>query len=207
MCTDCLRTLGLQYEWQLFKGHTAVQNLAASTASGVKESSLTVFSSLLTTGQTYRIDVSVRKYGGTPGNATIRVHSNEPPVPGACSAQPASGEAMKTQFEIRCQGWYDPDVPLTYTFMYEKDGDVSSVSSDSVPSARAMLPVGVEEDDHNLKLLVRVTDALGLSSQQLLRVKVRNVTNTITIQKILVYPDRLNARKGFIQNQNGNGGF
>ena len=172
VCTDCVRTSGLLYKWQLFKRKIFVENPAGNTPSGVTGVFLTVVSSKLSPGENYRLYVSVRKNGGKAGNATIDLETNKPPVTGQCSVDPVTGDAMKTQFKIKCQGWSDPDLPLPYKFMYKKDGDVTSISSGPLPSARSVLPVGDPANDNKLYLLVRVTDSLGLSNQITLQTKV-----------------------------------
>ena len=41
---------------------------------------------------------------------------NDRPMGGNCSFDQVEGIAMTTEFNITCEGWYDPDEPLSYTF-------------------------------------------------------------------------------------------
>eukprot|EP00466_Bigelowiella_natans_P002026 jgi/Bigna1/142266/aug1.68_g16974 len=50
------------------------------------------------------------------GRASFVVAVNTPPRLGSCSANPASGYALQTQFQLACEGYEDADVPLTYSF-------------------------------------------------------------------------------------------
>lgn len=47
--------------------------------------------------------------------AVYNLTLNEPPTPGNCSITPQSGRTLLTSFNVSCQGFSDPDSPLTYT--------------------------------------------------------------------------------------------
>ena len=39
---------------------------------------------------------------------------NTAPAGGWCSVPVVEGFALETLFNVKCEGWTDPDVPLTY---------------------------------------------------------------------------------------------
>lgn len=47
--------------------------------------------------------------------AVYNLTLNERPTPGNCSITPQSGRTLLTSFNVSCQGFSDPDSPLTYT--------------------------------------------------------------------------------------------
>lgn len=47
--------------------------------------------------------------------AVYNLTLNEPPTLGNCSITPQSGRTLLTGFNVSCQGFSDPDSPLTYT--------------------------------------------------------------------------------------------
>lgn len=47
--------------------------------------------------------------------AVYNLTLNEPPILGNCSITPQSGRTLLTSFNVSCQGFFDPDSPLTYT--------------------------------------------------------------------------------------------
>lgn len=47
--------------------------------------------------------------------AVYNLTLNEPPILGNCSITPQSGRTLLTGFNVSCQGFFDPDSPLTYT--------------------------------------------------------------------------------------------
>lgn len=42
--------------------------------------------------------------------------TNERPAVGNCSVVPNNGTALETEFNIFCDDWSDPDMPLNYRF-------------------------------------------------------------------------------------------
>eukprot|EP00466_Bigelowiella_natans_P015463 jgi/Bigna1/145805/aug1.104_g20513 len=76
------------------------------------------------------------------GQASFVVVVNTPPGLGSCSATPASGYALQTQFQLACEGYEDADVPLTYSFSLiiteeDDDADVEGDGGGAEPGGAA----------------------------------------------------------------------
>ena len=48
--------------------------------------------------------------------ASVDIITNERPIVGNCSAVPENGTALETEFNIFCDSWLDPDLPLNFRF-------------------------------------------------------------------------------------------
>ena len=81
----------------------------------------------------------------------------------------------KTQFQIQCQGWECPDLPLKYEFTTKtqvgsQSVSVSSLSRKDYPlwysgheprNPKSILPLGDPTDGYNLTMIVRIFNAYG----------------------------------------------
>ena len=59
----------------------------------------------LTGGSTYRLKVTATPGIGPAGNAAYQFRMNAPPHSGQCTVSPTTGEALRTKFDFRCNGW------------------------------------------------------------------------------------------------------
>ena len=117
--------------------------------------------------QPYKVNVSVEVPGyNVPGFSVQVFEVNTPPKNGSCTFFPMKGVSLKDNFTLTCQGWSDEDQqgqPFLYSLW------VGSPSSDKLllmyrgvlSQSSHQLPVGSEQDDHNLQVLAYVEDALG----------------------------------------------
>lgn len=96
--------------------------------------------------------------------------TNEPPhrVDGllqGCSINPYSGEAVITEFNIKCGGYMDANQPLTYDFSYlAASGEVQFQSGPS-ENATVRLPLGNPADNYSVIVKVFVKDSYGAATR------------------------------------------
>ena len=50
------------------------------------------------------------------GMASQDILANERPIVGNCTMLPENGTALETEFNIFCEDWADPDLPLNFRF-------------------------------------------------------------------------------------------
>ena len=106
--------------------------------------------------------------GGATGTSTYDVVVNKPPANGTCSVSPEEGEPLNTPFTITCGNFTDTksDLPLTYTFFYNKTvgGPLSLLDQSLSPVLKDFrLSSGLKENDYKYNFVVKVTDKLGAS--------------------------------------------
>lgn len=96
---------------------------------------------------------------------------------------------MNTSFTINCSGWQDPDQPLTYEFSYINYEHESVFYVSREPFAPSVvLPMGHENDEFNLTLNIQITDRLGASAIQKMKIKVgieRCYTETCLVRNLI----------------------
>ena len=84
-------------------------------ATGLQSPSLVLEAEYLLPGKIYRLQLNAWRLGGFPGGYVIEeIIINIAPVSGRCSVPLEEGFALETPFNVKCEGWTDPDVPLTY---------------------------------------------------------------------------------------------
>ncbi|EFC43684.1 predicted protein, partial [Naegleria gruberi] len=117
---------------------------------------------LLVPGAVNKVSLNIVD-GDRSGSADITFTVNAPPTVGILEVNPTTGVALKDEFQIKCgNGWYDPQVPLSYEFLYKltTDSTWSILSSKSEKKSIATsLPAGT------LDIKVVVYDANGASSE------------------------------------------
>ena len=96
------------------------------------------------------------------------------PSGGSCIASPSEGVVIETLFRISCTGWSDEDSPLWYEFFLGNPTYVPMLLFYGwLPYSDGLfLPPGLEENNFNLELFVKITDVLGSYRTFPLQVKV-----------------------------------
>lgn len=97
---------------------------------------------------------------------------NKPPVRmvgGGCVVSPEEGDMLEKIFEVKCLGYEDRDLPLTFNFYFTgEDREVKIAAGPSPSSGLFQLSFGVT------RLFVVVADYFGAESERFfLSVKVR----------------------------------
>ncbi|XP_019627679.1 PREDICTED: uncharacterized protein LOC109472382 isoform X5 [Branchiostoma belcheri] len=110
---------------------------------------------------------------GLTGYAEYTFRTNGPPTKGTCNVMPPIGTASVDDFKICCEGFNDPDQPLTYNFLYETDIDIASVNTTSSSVFHLLytgpenctvplkLPLGLRSRNYSLPIRVQVLDKFG----------------------------------------------
>lgn len=182
---DECATSTILYYWTLFKRngiHWSAVDIPSHLNMETTNSYFTIksfiFLNILGPGGEGLVQLKVRREGGMPGylNQTIKV--NEPPVPGNCTCSPTIGEGYKTDFQVTCSGWVDPDKPLSYSFSYGDGDDATPVltSKENPSSSRNFKIYNLPEEgisSMQIKITVSVEDSLGLRSKVVVYVEAR----------------------------------
>lgn len=106
---------------------------------------------------------------------------------GTCELSPLSGVALSTSFTFTCEGWNDPDTPLTYEFLYGNSESkvllyYRTLASGTNISHTFRLPPGEESDNYTLVVTAKIKDTLGSSLNQQFAVQV----SELFLQYILI---------------------
>ncbi|XP_077979562.1 polycystin-1-like [Glandiceps talaboti] len=118
----------------------------------------------------YRVKVIVSRNEdfANYGMASYELFTNEVPEVGTCYADPNNGTALNTTFNIHCSGWDDPNRPLTYRFAIRsnstEDWNWIYSGEKTYMEQGCFFPEGLEENDYNVSILVRVEDSYGTYS-------------------------------------------
>ena len=125
-CIDCKFGEQLEYKWTLSQliGSNKDEDTSwkektdwidYTEATGLKSSSLIIEARYLIPDNSYRLQLNAWRPGGFPGGYVIEeITINTAPANGWCSVPVVEGFALETLFNVKCEGWTDPDVPLTY---------------------------------------------------------------------------------------------
>lgn len=140
-----------------------------------------IFQDILRPGGEGLVQLEVWREGGESGyiNETIRV--NEPPMAGNCTCHPKTGEGYKTDFQVTCIGWVDPDTPLRYGFSYSYGGDATPVPKSSEnPSSSSEFKILKLPDEGmssiQIPITISVEDSLGWKIEMVIYAEVREIT-------------------------------
>lgn len=122
----------------------------------------------------YLIRLHGRREKGIRGKTESVFLTNEVPKGGACFRSPTRGNALITKFHIWCEGWNDPDTPLSYEFYYKNDeGKLILFYYGFHNSTLSELPLGNPARDYNLEIHVKVLDFFKGAANYNLLLKVR----------------------------------
>eukprot|EP00112_Aurelia_sp_Birch-Aquarium-sp1_P002284 Seg1249.12 transcript_id=Seg1249.12/GoldUCD/mRNA.D3Y31 product="Polycystic kidney disease protein 1-like 2" protein_id=Seg1249.12/GoldUCD/D3Y31 len=125
---------------------------------------------------------------GEQGYTDFSFRVSEPPYGGFCNVTPAVGESMKTTFHVSCHDWKGQSKAFGYSISLieqsivagslKNSPEVTILSYGSVPYTSLNLPEGPAMFNYTQRLMVRIIDSYGASTQ----------TN-VTVQ---VYPYEIN---------------
>ena len=145
-----------------------------------------IFQDILGPGGEGLVRLEVWRESGESGyiNKTIRV--NEPPVAGNCTCHPKTGEGYKTDFQVTCVDWEDPDKPLSYRFIYSYRGDVTPVpKSSEIPSSSSEFKIlKLPEEGMSsiqIPITISVEDSLGWKIEMIIYAEVRKINGFVPI--------------------------
>jgi len=139
-----------------------------------------IFQNTLRPGGEGLVQLEVWRESGQSGyiNETIKV--NEPPTPKNCTCHPTTGEGFKTDFQVTCIDWVDPDEPLRYGYSYSYGGDTKTVQpSSEKPSSSSEFKILKLPDEGmssiQIPITISVEDALGWKKEMVIYVEVREI--------------------------------
>lgn len=107
----------------------------------------------------YLIRLYGRREKGVNGKTERVFLTNEVPKGGACFASPPVGDALVTKFHIWCEGWTDPDMPMSYEFYYRNEEDkLILFFYGPHNSTYSELPLGNPAHNYTMEIYVKVLD-------------------------------------------------
>ncbi|XP_022250998.1 polycystic kidney disease protein 1-like 2 [Limulus polyphemus] len=149
-------------------------NWTEETNSDRHSNQILVFSNILIPGDSYIFSVQGDPGNGLIGTANYRITMNSPPKVGSCNVIPETGVTLETMFTVRCKGFQDEDIPMTYQFFYSnKLGIHSETANDRKGTllkfrhypemSNTLLPVGDPSYNYTGIITVMVSDAFDMS--------------------------------------------
>ena len=177
VCTSCRRQVDLEYKWAAFERTSAlkpVTDLQAYALGGLDQDSLVIEGNFFTPGKIYVVRLTASKPGGNPGkfDRDFTAYLNTPPSSGSCFVQPSFGYARVTYFQILCQGWSDPDSPLSYRFTYRSGRGAALISSGRSDSGRFMIPTATKGVNSSVEITALIEDSYGAGTEEVVYVTV-----------------------------------
>jgi len=131
--SDCAR----DFQWVVTSGALDLSDTAISSSKAGYRN-VVILPNSVTGGSKYTLQLSVAD-GGSTGRAQVDVRANIPPVGGVADASPSNGTQFNTTFVFTQSGWYDTELPLSYSFDYRValSGEVTPSPSTATCAASA----------------------------------------------------------------------
>ncbi|XP_078664667.1 polycystin-1-like protein 2 [Branchiostoma floridae x Branchiostoma belcheri] len=146
---------------------------------------------------TFRIDVF--SWSGTSAFALYSFTTNAPPILGTCVVLPDTGTVMETLFQVKCSGFMDDNVPLTYrffAFIGEETSGTGESSQGSMiyygmdsESPPIYLPLGDKNKNYLVTIVITVSDTEGASSRTTTTVQVNEPEEMEDTATLLAHTD------------------
>ncbi|XP_071943837.1 polycystin family receptor for egg jelly-like [Antedon mediterranea] len=168
---DAKRGIILYYRWQLFMFQTSYleieQDILMSYATtGIDVANLSLEPGIFLENTKYRIHLTVSRNADlkNAGLSKLDFDTNDTPVKGECQVNPLTGVESVTDFIISCSNYKDNDIPLVYQYSIRQDNTTNWAiiySGYETVSNAAQFPAGLESNNYNVTIRVRVTDSFG----------------------------------------------
>jgi len=138
-----------------------------------------IFQEKLKPGGEGLVQLEVWRESGESGYINEIIKVNEPPTPKNCTCHPTTGEGFKTDFQVICIKWVDPDEPLRYGFSYSYGGDTKTVQPSSEnPSSSSVFKILKLPDEGmssiQIPITISVEDSLGWKKEMVISAEVRD---------------------------------
>ncbi|XP_067150528.1 polycystin family receptor for egg jelly [Apteryx mantelli] len=193
-CLNCRTSSQPVYHWSLFsteENSTEIRfDWSSRTSTGRSGAYLSVhaLSFMNTAYQSYVLLLKVTTWDGRSSIYRYSFKINSAPRAGKCTIKPHWGTAFVTKFVVRCSGFSDSNLPLTYKVIVAsevpKTTKINSLEENTFgtilyfgyqpETPPSFLPVGVPSQKYTLTIYVQVCDSLGAFTQVSLYVKVQN---------------------------------
>ncbi|XP_041369324.1 polycystic kidney disease protein 1-like 2 [Gigantopelta aegis] len=178
-CTNCGSDVVLETQvWKLSSkkyGLISFSRWGSKSTSGNNRNTLELQEDALNVSTKYYFEV-LGYTKNSVGRAVYEFETNTPPSGGSCFITPKSGSPMFTYFTVRCNGYLDAHLPLTYKISLKREdkedyglyyGELSTVNF-------LILPEGQQELDYRLNITVAIEDKLKTSTIVPLSVRVQS---------------------------------
>lgn len=182
-CTGASCVSSLKYSWRIYvetidasgtPKWRELQDLDSKLDTLVSSSNIAIKIGVLEGGALYKLNITAQTPGGTKGSTEYRFATNSPPTGGTCGVNIPSGEALKTEFTLSCNGWTDSEGSLMYEFKYRiGSGTNVLLYYGQQSSFTGKLPTG-EGNQRTVNIDVRVSDPLRAANYTTIKIQVRN---------------------------------
>ncbi|NWX90256.1 PKDRE protein, partial [Nothoprocta pentlandii] len=193
-CLNCRSSSQPIYHWSLFSAGEKSTEIKfdwwskTSTGRSGPYLSIHALSFTNTEYQSYILLLKVTTWDGSSSIYRYSFQLNSTPSTGKCTITPSWGTALVTKFVVRCSGFSDINLPLTYKVIVAsevpKTTKISSLEENTFgtilyfgyqpETPPSFLPVGVPSQKYALTIYVQVYNSLGAFKQVSLYVKVQN---------------------------------
>ncbi|XP_015282713.1 PREDICTED: polycystic kidney disease and receptor for egg jelly-related protein [Gekko japonicus] len=189
-CTNCKKLSKPLYHWSLLMANFTEVNFDWDAKSTTGRSSpyicIKSLSFVNMTEETYILTLKASIWRYQTSVYSYLFFVNSPPQIGKCLLKPTTGIAFLTKFVVRCSGFKDKHLPLTYkiraashtlTITRKSSTENSNLGTivysgyqPKIPPS--LLPIGIPSKQYALPIYIEVYDALGAFSQLTLQAKV-----------------------------------
>ncbi|XP_063251373.1 polycystin family receptor for egg jelly [Prinia subflava] len=201
-CSNCKPSNKPLYYWSLFSDTSKEINFdwASKTSTGRTGAYLSIHAMTFTKPAYphYILHLSVTTWDGRTASYRKTFSVNSPPRAGRCNVSPRHGIAFLTKFVVKCRGFHDSHLPLTYkvivasnipqtttvTSVVENTFGIILYFGSEPETPPSFLPVGVRPRRYTLTLYVQVRNSIGAFTQASLRVYVKNPLKTQSLSAV-----------------------
>ncbi|RMC02792.1 hypothetical protein DUI87_19983 [Hirundo rustica rustica] len=201
-CSNCKPSNRPLYYWSLFSDTSKEINFDwdSKTSTGRSGAYMSIHALTFTKPayQSYILRLSVTTWDGRSAYFRKSFSVNTPPQAGGCNISPRHGIAFLTKFVVKCKGFFDSHLPLTYKVIVASNvpqtTTVTSVVENTFGTIMyfgsepetppSLLPPGVRSHKYTLILYVQVRDSIGAFTQASLRVYVKNPRKTQSLPAV-----------------------
>ncbi|XP_050825882.1 polycystin family receptor for egg jelly [Serinus canaria] len=201
-CSNCKPSNKPLYYWSLFSDTSQEINFdwASKTSTGRSGAYLSIHAMTFLKPEypTYILYLSVTTWDGRSTSFRKPFAVNTPPRAGRCNIRPRYGFAFQTKFVVKCRGFSDSHLPLTYKVIVASNVPQTTTVSSVVENTfgtilyfgsepktpPSFLPLGVPSRWYRLTLYVQVRDAFRAFTQVSLRAYVRKPLTTHSLVRV-----------------------
>ncbi|XP_041906310.1 polycystic kidney disease and receptor for egg jelly-related protein [Corvus kubaryi] len=214
-CSNCKPRNKPLYYWSLFSDTSKEIHFdwASKTSTGRSGAYISIHALTFTKPayHSYILHVRVTTWDGRTSSNRKPFEVNTPPRAGRCNISPRHGIAFLTKFVVKCKGFSDRHLPLTYKVIVASNVPQTTTVTSVVENTfgtilyfgsepktpPSFLPVGVPSHRYTLTLYVQVRDSFGAFTQVSLRAYVKNPLKTQSLSavfhELLASASRLSA--------------
>ncbi|XP_063011894.1 polycystin family receptor for egg jelly [Melospiza melodia melodia] len=201
-CSNCKPSNKPLYYWSLFSDTSKEIDFdwASKTSTGRSGAYLSIHALTFMKPEypTYILHLSVTTWDGRSASFRKPFAVNTPPKAGRCNIRPRYGFAFQTKFVVKCRGFSDSHLPLTYKVIVASNVPQTTTVSSVVENTfgtilyfgsepktpPSFLPLGMPSRWYRVILHVQVRDAFRSFTQVSLRAYVRKPQNTQSLVRM-----------------------